>query len=551
MVTHISIKNYALIQSLEIDFGKGLSVITGETGAGKSILLGAINLILGKRADTKVLLDKSKKCIVEGTFEIKNYILKDFFAKHDLDYDDRAFLRREITPYGKSRAFINDTPVNLNILKELGDKLIDIHSQHQTLTLNDTNFRLAAIDSFADITLAVEEYRKDFILYQKLKSELEELINEEKRSKTEQDYFSFLFNELDGAGLSEGEQTKLEQKLEILEHAEDIKSNLYSALTTLENDENGTLASLLSVTGNLIKIESYSNKLEKISKRLESVYIELKDVVNEIGNLEQEINYDPGKAEDVSNRLNQLYQLEQKHRVKTAEELINIRDELSNKMLGITSLEERIEKLDIKLEKKYSVLLAQADGISSERKKIFSEFESEITKTLGKLGMPEANFRIGWEKLNNLSVDGVDSIKFLFNANRGGELQDLSKIASGGELSRLMLAVKSLISKKNLLPTIIFDEIDIGVSGNIADKMGNILLKLSKAMQVIAITHLPQIAGKGTTHYIVYKVIEGEGTKTIISQLNANDRIIEVAKMLSGQDITTASVETAKQLLKN
>ncbi len=551
MVTHISIKNYALIQSLEIDFGKGLSVITGETGAGKSILLGAINLILGKRADTKVLLDKSKKCIVEGTFEIKNYILKDFFAKHDLDYDDRAFLRREITPYGKSRAFINDTPVNLTILKELGDKLIDIHSQHQMLTLNDTNFRLAVIDSFAGIASIVNQYKSDFLSYQKLRSDIKELIEEEKRSKAEQDYFQFLFNELENAGLMEGEQLKLEQELEIFEHAEDIKNNLYSALSTLENEETGTLASLSSATGYLSKIENYSDKLSETSKRLESTSIELRDIANEIGNLEQQVSYDPGNAEKVSDRLNELYRLEQKHRVKTVEELIDIHNELSGKLLGITSLEESIKKLNSKLEKTKTDIFEQAERISAKRMKVFNEFENEIEKTLFDLGMPDSVFKIDRERLNNLSLDGVDSIKFLFNANRGGELQDLSKIASGGELSRLMLAVKSLISKKNLLPTVIFDEIDIGVSGNIADKMGNILLKLSKAMQVIAITHLPQIAGKGTTHYIVYKVIEGDSTKTIISQLNANDRIIEVAKMLSGQDITTASVETAKQLLKN
>ena len=551
MISHISIQNYALIQSLEIDFSRGLSVITGETGAGKSILLGAINLILGKRADTKVLFDKTKKCIVEGTFDIKNYHLSGFFEKYDLDYDNRTFLRREITPYGKSRAFINDTPVNLNILKELGDRLIDIHSQHQTLTLNDTNFRLAVIDSFAGITSIVDKYKSDFISYQKLRSELEKLIEEEKRTKAEQDYFRFLFDELENAELLEGEQVKLEQELEIIEHAEDIKSNLYSALSTLENEETGTLASLSAVAGNLSKIENYSDKLSETSKRLESAYIELRDIAGEIGNLEQQVSYNPDRAEEVSSRLNELYRLEQKHGVKTIEELMDIHNELSGKLLGITSLEEKIKKLTSELETIKSDILQQADKISAERMSVFNEFENEIKNTLSKLGMPDAEFKIEREKLNNLSSDGVDLIRFLFNANRGGELQDLSKVASGGELSRLMLAVKSLISQKNLLPTVIFDEIDIGVSGNIAGKMGNILLKLSKAMQVIAITHLPQIAGKGSTHYIVYKEVKGDMTKTVINRLNENDRIIEIAKMLSGQDVTNASVETAKQLLKN
>ena len=551
MITHISIRNYALIQSLEMDFDKGLSVITGETGAGKSILLGAINLILGRRADTKVLFDKTKKCIVEGTFDIKNYNLSVFFNKYDLDYDDRTFLRREITPYGKSRAFINDTPVNLNILKELGDRLIDIHSQHQTLTLNDTNFRLAVIDSFAGITSTVDKFKSDFVSYQKLKSELEKLIEEEKRTKAEQDYFQFLFDELENAGLSEGEQLRLEQELEILEHAEEIKSNLYSALSTLENEETGTLAGLSQVTGNLSKIENYSNRLSETSKRLESAYIELRDIANEIGDLEQQVGYDPEKAEQVSGRLNELYRLEQKHGVKTVEELIDIRDELSGKLLGITSLEENIKKLTSEVETKKQDILKQAGNISAKRMSIFNEFENEIKKILSELGMPDAEFKIECEKLNNLSSDGVDLIRFLFNANRGGELQDLSKVASGGELSRLMLAVKSLISQKNLLPTVIFDEIDIGVSGNIAGKMGNILLQLSKAMQVIVITHLPQIAGKGNTHYVVYKEVKDDMTKTVINRLNENDRIIEIAKMLSGQDVTNASVETAKQLLKN
>ncbi len=551
MISHISIRNYALIQSLDLDFGKGLSVITGETGAGKSILLGAINLILGKRADTKVLFDKSKKCIVEGTFDITGYHLKGFFKKYDLDYDDRTFLRREITPYGKSRAFINDTPVNLNILKELGGRLIDIHSQHQTITLNDTGFRLAVIDSYAGISSTVEKYKNDFAAFKKLQTELEELIEEEKRSKAEQDYLQFLFDELENADLSEGEQLKLEQELEILEHAEDIKSNLYSALSTIENEETGTLASLSLIRGNLSKIASYSEQLAETSKRIESVFIELRDIADEIGRMEQQVSYNPEKAEKVSDRLNEIYRLEQKHRVKSVEELIDVYNELSGRLLGITSIEEKIKNLSSELDNKKVQLLELAETISARRMSVFVEFENEIEKTLSELGMPDSVFKIERVKLNNLSADGVDSIRFLFNANRGGELQDLSKVASGGELSRLMLAVKSLISQKNLLPTVIFDEIDTGISGNIAGKMGNILLKLSKAMQVVTITHLPQIAGKGDTHYIVYKEVKDDMTKTVIERLDENDRIIEIAKMLSGQDVTNASVETAKQLLKN
>ncbi len=551
MITHISIQNYALIQSLEMDFGSGLSVITGETGAGKSILLGALNLILGKRADTKVLFERSKKCIVEGTFDVKNYHLQPFFEKYDLDYAHRTFLRREITPYGKSRAFINDTPVGLSILKELGDKLINIHSQHQTLTLNETNFRLAVIDSFAGLMNSVEEYRDKYRSYQKSKSELEKLIEQEERSKAEKDYNKFLYDELVRAELRVNEQDELEKELEMIEHAEEIKSNLFSIRELLENEENGILAGLSSILGNISKIESFGNKLTDISQRFESVNIELKDILAELANIEQEVIYEPERAGAISNRLNLIYQLEQKHRVKSVEELVSIRDDLSVKLLGITSLEEKIDKLKIELDNKYSGLLSLAEVISQKRKSIFNDFENEITAVLFKLGMPDAKFKIGWERLNNPGIDGVDSIKFLFNANRGGELQDLSKVASGGELSRLMLAVKSLISQKNLLPTIIFDEIDIGVSGNIADRMGNILLKLSKTMQVITITHLPQIAGKGNAHYVVYKEIEKDLTRTVIKRLNENDRIIEIAKMLSGQDVTNASVETAKQLLKN
>lgn len=534
-----------------MDFANGFSVITGETGAGKSILLGALNLILGKRADTQILLDKSKKCIVEGTFQIAYYNLQEFFRKYNLDYDENTILRREINTYGKSRAFINDSPVNLSILKELGDKLIDIHSQRQTITLNDTNFQLAVIDSYGSITVKINKYRTQYLKLIRLQNDLQQLINSEKQSGSEQDYYQFLFNELDEAKLRHGEQEELEKELEILNHSEEIKSNLFSSARILGNDENSLLNNLSGVVNNISNISKFSDTLKELSERLSSTYIELTDIFTEIEKVEQGIIHDPVKLAEINNRLDFIYGLQKKHRVNSVNELLLIKEDINTRLNNFSSLESQIKSLKSEVDKLETEVTEKAENISVKRRNVFSDIEKKIENSLILLGIPDARFQINHKLLNEAGKDGIDNVRFLFNANRGEELQELSKVASGGEISRLMLAIKSLISQKNLLPTVIFDEIDIGVSGAIADKVGNILLKLSESMQVVAITHLPQIAGKGDTHYLVYKKTAASKTKSEIKQLTPDERIIEIAKMLSGQDVTTASVETAKQLLNN
>jgi DNA repair protein RecN (Recombination protein N) len=550
MLTHLSVQNYALIRQLEIDLTPGFTVITGETGAGKSILLGALNLMLGKRAESQVLFDKSKKCIVEGFFNIEPYHLQHFFNSNELEYDNLTILRREIGINGKSRAFINDTPVNLNLIKDLGEQLIDIHSQHQTVTLNDANFQLAVIDSFSGITEVVKEYKSKYQDFIKLKTELELLIEEENKSKSEQDYFEFLFNELEAAKLIPGEPEQLESDLQILNHAEEIKARLSFSTQAIGGDEIGILSKMNEVRSNLNQISGFSAELKELAARLESSYLELSDIYNEIEKNAESIVYLPEKVNEIKGRLDVIYHLQNKHRVNTMEGLLALKEDLNIKLNNITSLEDKIKSLRVIVMNAEKEVIKEAKMISDLRKKHFGIIEKEIESTLTELGMPHARFKIHHQVLETPGKDGADMVKFLFNANKGGEMQELSKVASGGELSRLMLAVKSLISQKNLLPTVVFDEIDIGVSGQVADKVGTILNKLSGSMQVIAITHLPQIAGKGNAHFFVYKETDKNSTKTEIKILNPEERVLEIAKMLSGQDVTSSSVETAKHLLK-
>lgn len=551
MLSHLFIQNYALIRNLDIDFQGGLTVITGETGAGKSILLGALGLILGKRADSNVLFDKSGKCIVEGSFNIEDYSLHDFFTKNDLDYEKITVLRREVNKNGKSRAFINDTPVNLSVLKQLAEKMIDIHSQHQTITLFDTNFQLAVIDSYGGLNEEVSNYRS---LHQELlgeKNKLELLIQEEKQAQTELDYFNFLYKELEEAALRENEQNDLENEIEVQNHAEEIKTKLYHTAQLLGEDGNNILGQISEIKGNLSQLSEYGDKLGELSARIESSFIELSDISRDVESLMNSVSHNPQKAEEIKDRLDLIYNLQNKHRVNSVVELLEIKDDLSIKLNSISSLQDNIEELKEKVESAEQGIIEMAKNLSTKRAKLFPLIENEIVENIIKLGMPHARFSIENAQLEHAGKDGFDSIKFMFNANKGAELQDLNKVASGGETSRLMLAVKSLISQKNLLPTVIFDEIDMGISGSVANMVGEILVNLSTAMQVIAITHLPQIAGKGGTHYFVYKETEGDLTKTEIKQLQSEDRILEIAKMLSGHDVTSASVETAKHLLKN
>ena len=551
MLLHLSVQNYALIRQLEIDFAGGFSVITGETGAGKSILLGALNLMLGKRADTQVLFDKSKKCIVEGTFSLDNDSQKEFFDKNQLDYENPAILRREIQANGKSRAFINDTPVNANLLKILGENLIDIHSQHQTLALNDPAFQLNVIDSFGGLAETTSKYRFKFREYQDLKNTLDRLRDEEKKSLDEKDYFTFLFRELEECKLTAGEQSQLESELEILDHAEEIKARLFHSAQLLGNDDSGILTKLSEVRTDFNQLADFSGEYSEISGRIESGFIELNDLCKLIEKLSESVVYSPERVNEIKSRLDLIYHLENKHRLNTVEDLLLKKEEIGKRLTSIESLADEITKTTESVSKCEAGVISLAEKISSNRKKHFHEIGEKMETALAELGMPDARFEVRHQQLDSPGKDGSDAIAFYFNANKGGELMDLSAAASGGELSRLMLAVKSLISKKNLLPTMIFDEIDIGVSGKIADKVGNLLKELSGRAQVVAITHLPQIAGKGEAHYYVYKDSDNDITRTHIRLLEQEERVVEIAKLMSGEEVTDASMETARHLLNH
>ena len=549
MITHLSISNYALIRKLDINFSNGLSVITGETGAGKSILLGALSLILGNRADSQILLDKTKKCVIEGTFNIKDYNLIPFFKENDLDYDDNTLLRREINKSGKSRAFINDTPVNLNLIKELGDKLVNIHSQNKTVTLNNSDFQLAVVDSYVNKNDVLKQYRFGFKNYSEKKKKLNGLIEKENKSKSDQDYFQFQFDELEKANLDPNEFNNIEKELELLNHHEEIKTNLAGISQILDNKELNIISQLNEALSLIKNISEYNNDFENFHKRVESNLIDLRDLSSEIESIGESIIYDPKRITELNNNIDIVFHLQQKHRVNSVNKLIAIKDNLSEKLNEISSLENEINNLKKEISVIEIELTKLAKLISLSRGEAIPKIEKNITELLVELGMPDGRFKVEQIKFNELTIDGFDKVKFLFNANKGGMLSDMSKIASGGELSRLMLSIKSLISQKNLLPTIIFDEIDSGVSGNIANKVGVILKKISQTMQVIAITHLPQIAGMGDLHYLVFKDSEKEITESRIKLISADERINEIAKMLSGSKISEIALQNAKELL--
>lgn len=551
MLKHLSIRNYALIDQVEVDFSDGLTIITGETGAGKSILLGALSLIAGNRADTQSLQDKTKKCIVEASFNIKEYSLKDFFEANELDHEPTTTIRREVNPEGKSRAFINDTPVTLNQLKELAEKLIDIHSQHQTLTLNGSEFQLSVVDAYAQHPDTLSEYYNGFKLFKSLEKTLNELLLREAQAKKDLDYFQFQFNELEDANLKAAEQTAMEQELETLNNAEEIKLNLSKTAFGLNGGEQNILSSLNEIKLILAAFAKFKPEIQELSTRLNSSFIELKDISNELENLEQEIVYDPTRIEELTNRLDSIYRLLQKHQVKTVEELITIKDELSDKLLDFSSLETEIEKTKKELDALQRKLMALAKKIAGNRKKVIPKIEKEIASLLSSLAMPNAQLKIEHTETEILAAKGIDKVNFLFSANKGSDFKELNKVASGGELSRLMLSIKSLIAQLTALPTIIFDEIDTGVSGDVADKVGSIMNKMANAMQVITITHLPQIASKGQNHLFVYKEDKNNKTYSNIKKLSAEERVQEIAKMLSTGTPTVSAIKNAKELLKN
>jgi DNA repair protein RecN (Recombination protein N) len=550
MLAKLFVQNYALIKELDIDLEKGLTIITGETGAGKSILLGALSLILGSRADTSVLLDKDEKCIVEGTFRIENYDLKDFFQSNELDYEPVTTIRREINPAGKSRAFINDTPVTRGILKEIGDRLIDIHSQHQTLMLHDNSFQLSVIDSFAGTSKLIQNYRNSYLNYGKLKREYIQLKESYEKTKADMDYFRHQINQIEEAKFKQGEQEELEAEQEMLDHAEEIKAALTSSALLLSSDETSILSLLREAKLNISKIRNFFHEAESIYSRTESAVIELDDLAAEIEKLASSVEADPGRLSQINERLDLIYSLCQKHRVATLNELIVKERELRDHLKTLVSSDERLVELETLLSKLEGELTAVSEEISGKRQKILPDVEKRITDLLKQLGMPNARFRIEFVKGMEFRPSGIDTAEFLFSANKQIAPENLAKIASGGELSRVMLSLKSLLSQNNNLPTIIFDEIDSGVSGEVADKVGQILSGMGKYMQVVNITHLPQVASRGTKHYHVYKDDTEDSTITRVRLLSADERVLEVARLLSGSEVTETAMRNARELMK-
>jgi len=549
MLQRLSISNYALIDDLEISFDKGLNILTGETGAGKSIILGALSLILGQRAESRYFFNQQKKCVIEGVFKIQGFQLRSFFEENDLDYEGETVLRREISADGRSRAFVNDTPVNLNTLKDLGEKLIDIHSQHATLEINDPEFQLLVVDSVAGHDDVLNAYRTKFKFYKKNIAHLQQLIAISDKAKADLDYYQFQFDELDKAAIAADEQEQLEQELYALTNAEEIKRNLLGAHFLMNEGETSALIQLREAGHHLSSLEKFNPTITELYQRLNSTIIELKDIANEVDALEQHTQTNEARAEEVNTRLSIIYNLQKKHRVNTNTELLQIQNDLSEKIQQAIFGDEAIEKLQKQLEIDKTELEQLAAELSANRKKIIPSIEEEILKTLSEMGMGNSSIKIECNTVNELTKDGIDQIKFLFTANKGHALAEMSKVASGGELSRLMLSIKSLVAQNTALPTIIFDEIDTGVSGEVANKVGQVMEKMSEHLQVITITHLPQIASKGQSHYFVYKDDEGSITKTCIKQLNEPERVLEIAKMLSGDKPGESALQNARELL--
>lgn len=549
MLTHLSINNYALINNLTIDFSKGLSIITGETGAGKSILLGALGLVLGNRADLSSLKDNSSKCIVEAKFAIEKYNLNTFFEEVDLDYEKETIIRREILPSGKSRAFVNDTPVTLAVLNELRSKLIDIHSQHQTLEISDANFQFSIVDVLGKNFDDIQVYKNKLKVYKDLKSELELLESKQREANQQYDYNLHLYTELNEANLQVDEQEELEIKQEKLNNIEDIKLNLAEALELSINDEIGLQNQLNTLENRLSKISVFSKEYEELSNRITSLKIELDDIVTELEDANENVDYNPNEFEEVNDRLQTIYNLQKKHYVNSNSELLDIFENLSKKISVVENAEDEInakKEAITKAEKEVNVV---AERIHNKRIKIIPSLIKKLEDALANLGMQNASFSIELTPTENYFANGKDTIQFLFSANKGGNYGELKKVASGGELSRIMLSIKQILSENSNLPTIIFDEIDTGVSGEISNKIAQIMQKMSVNMQVITITHLPQIAAKGNHHYKVFKSDDNQTTQTQLKKLSDDDRIAEIAEMLSGKNISDTALTHAKQLL--
>ncbi len=551
MLARLSIRNYALIDDLDISFSPDLNILTGETGAGKSIILGALSLILGQRTESRYFYNQQKKCIIEGFFQVGAYGLKSFFDENDLDYEEETVLRREVSSDGKSRAFVNDSPVTLGILKQLGEQLIDIHSQHATLEINDERFQLLVVDALAGHDALLGHYKKTYADWRSAGSKLSELLQQTSQSKSDLDYFQFQYDELESAHLVEGEQDALEQELRVLSHAEEVKRNLSGALFQLEESESAGLSTLKETLSYLQQAAKYLPDADALAVRVQSALIDLKDVSAELGSLEQNTGVDERRTEQVNDRLNVLYSLEKKHRVSSVAELIAIQTGIAGKLEAILFSDEQIEQLKADVNRLKGELTELGETLSASRNEVIPSIEQKVAAILAEVGMPNAVLKVSNEVLpeGQFNRDGRNQLRFLFSANKGQEPAPMNKVASGGELSRVMLSIKSLISRHTALPTIIFDEIDTGISGETALKVGAIMERLSEGMQVIAITHLPQIASRGNAHYKVFKDEQGERTLTGITLLDDAARVREVAVMLSGANPGEFALQNAKELL--
>ncbi|MDM8309058.1 DNA repair protein RecN [Phocaeicola barnesiae] len=551
MLQAIYIQNYALIDKLDIDFTPGFSVITGETGAGKSIILGAIGLLLGQRADVKAIKNGATKCIVEARFRIATYGLEDFFTENDIEYDEEeCIIRREVSANGKSRAFINDTPASLSQMKILGEKLIDVHSQHQNLLLNKEGFQLNILDILAQDEKELSDYQKSYREYRQVCHDLEDFIVQAEKSRQDEDYLRFQLEQLEEANLQAGEQVSLEQEAETLSHAEDILAGLYKAGQLMDGDENGTLALTKECIQTLQNVSKVYPPAQEWLERLDSCYIELKDLAREISGSQEAVEFNPARLDFVNERLNLIYTLQQKHHVKSVEELIALTADYRMRLDAITSFDERIAALRNRQQELYQTVLQKAEVLTEVRTRSARYIESQMESLLVPLGMPNVRFAVELSPRKEPDAKGMDSVTFLFSANKNGTLQNVASIASGGEIARVMLSLKAMIAGAVKLPTIIFDEIDTGVSGSIAEKMALIMQDMGRQnRQVISITHLPQIAARGIAHYKVYKEDTETGTNSHIRRLSDEERVQEIAHMLSGATLTEAAMNNARALL--
>lgn len=550
MLRSLYIQNYALIEKLDITFERGFSVITGETGAGKSIILGAIGLLLGQRADVKAIRPGASKCVIEAQFDISAYDMKTFFEENDLEYDAECILRRDVYASGKSRAFINDTPVSLTQMKELGEQLIDIHSQHQNLLLNKEGFQLNVLDLLAHDELALQTYQTLYKEWKQAEQDLERLKAEAEKNREDEDYLRFQLEQLEEAQLTSGEQEELEREAETLTHAEDIKAGLYKAGQALNADEGGMLGALKDCQNAMWGLRGVYAPAGELAERLDSVYIELKDIAGEIENREETVEFNPERLNMVNERLNLIYSLEQKHRTGSVDELLALQQTYASRLSAITSSDEDIERLRARCTDLLQQVKTQAGILTNARRRAAQEVERQMASRLIPLGMPNVRFQVEIGVRKEPGVHGMDTVNFLFSANKNGTLQSVASVASGGEIARVMLSIKAMIAGAVKLPTIVFDEIDTGVSGEIADRMADIMQEMGdNDRQVISITHLPQIAARGRAHYKVYKQDNEKETNSHIRRLTDKERVEEIAHMLSGATLTEAALNNARVLL--